>query len=89
MISVHELPDSGSDISVELPLTARVEVLEAEKHQWRAGTESRHWEQVEMVSKPFRIEDIAGKDSLVRFYTGFIPYKIFLAFFHFLGTSAH
>ena len=87
--SVHELPDSGSDISVELPLTARVEVLEAEKHQWRVGTELRHWEQVEMVSKPFRIEDIAGKDSLVRFYTGFISYKIFLAFFHFLGPSAH
>jgi len=40
-------------------------------------------------TKPFRIEDIASRDSLVRYYTGFISYEILLVFFEFLGPSVH
>ena len=33
----------------------------------------------------FRIDQVKHDDRLVRFYTGFITYRIFLAFFNFLG----
>ena len=38
--------------------------------------------------KNFRIEDIQHDDKLVRFYTGFVSYMMFLAFFEFLGPAA-
>jgi len=37
----------------------------------------------------FRIEQVKHDDRLVRFYTGFITYYIFLAFFNFLGPVVH
>ena len=37
----------------------------------------------------FRIEQVKHDDCLVRFYTGFITYHIFLAFFNFLGPVVH
>ena len=37
----------------------------------------------------FRIEQIAANDSLVKFYTGFASYILFLNFFKFLGQAVH
>ena len=37
----------------------------------------------------FRIEQIADNDSLVKFYTGFASYALFLMFFEFLGPSVY
>ena len=81
--SVHELPgEEASDAVVDLALTTRIEVLEAENENLKS-------ELVSMTVKPFRIEDIAANDSLVTFYTGFISYEVLLAFFDFLGPSVH
>ena len=81
--SVHELPgERASDPVVDLALSTRIELLEAENRQLRAELSSRK-------SKPFQIEDIAPDDSLVRFYTGFVSYEVLLAFFEFLGPSVH
>ena len=33
----------------------------------------------------FRLEQIKDDDKFIRFYTGFISYAVFLAFFNFLG----
>ncbi len=37
----------------------------------------------------FRLEQISNDDALVRFYTGFPSYDIFLAVFDFLGPSVN
>ena len=79
---VHELPgyDGGRDKLVDTALTARIEMLESQVQQkGHDYTKTRF----------LRIENIAEKDSLVRFYTGFISCEILLAFFDFLGPSVH
>ena len=42
-----------------------------------------------MQPKHFRLEDIANDDSLVRFYTSFPSYEIFVAVFDFLGPAVN
>ena len=83
--AVHELPGSSTprtssneSLLVNRALLARIEILEAEnthlKTQLQQGDKDH-----------FRIESIQHDDKLVRFYTGFISYAVFLAFFEFLG----
>ena len=40
-------------------------------------------------SARFRVEKIARKDELIRFYTGFDSYALFLRFFEFLGPAVY
>ncbi|KAL5467348.1 hypothetical protein EMCRGX_G031561 [Ephydatia muelleri] len=90
---VHELPNNVDDASSTLPtnglqssslqtvplvnaaLLARIEYLEAQNT-------SRN-----ECPPTFRIDQVKHDDRLVRFYTGFITYRIFLAFFNFLGPE--
>ena len=85
---VHELPDvedtsytlsfSKKEV-VNRALLARIEFLEAENQKLKDCCD---------VAQPkhFRLENI---DSLVRFYTGFHSYEIFLAVFDFLGPAVN
>ena len=82
---VHELPScstpprSASEKSiVDRALLARIEVLEAENSSLRAKAADK---------KYFRVKDIQHDDKLVRFYTGFVSYALFLAFYEFLGPA--
>lgn len=59
-------------------MLARIELLEAKNTQLTAEAQQR-------VTTRFRLEDIQSDDKLVRFYTGFVSFSIFLAFFEFLG----
>ena len=55
-------------------LLARIELLESEITQLK--------QQPKKTSKRyFRIEDIESDDKLVRFYTGFVSYSVFVRFF--------
>ena len=64
-------------------LAARVEFLEAETKCLKSLMNN------EPVPHLFRVEQIANKDSLVQFYTGFASYKLFINFFDFLGQAVH
>ena len=99
--NVHELPNvsedscpdsSGVSIDNKIPneaevivntaLVARIEALEAEN-------ETMHRKFSSQKPKYFRLEDIANKDSLVRFYTGFQSHEILILFYEFLGPSVN
>lgn len=69
-------------ITVNAALMARIEVLEHENASLKRSLEASS-------KKPFRLEDIAHDDRLVRTYTGFPSYVVLLAFFNFLGPAAH
>lgn len=92
---IHELPqkllrdDDSSDtddngLENTVALKAHIEFLEAEKKMNNKQLES-------ISSKPqyFRLEEVSGDDNLMRFYTGFISYEVFLAVFEFLGPSVN
>ena len=69
--STEVAPQSPSQESC-IPLMARIELLEGEIKKLReAPKEKSH----------FRIEDIQHDDKMVSFYTGFVSYNIFSAFF--------
>ena len=84
--SVHELPtcdESTNDscsVTLNAALLARIEILEAENAKLKSQCDER---------KYFRIECVADDDNLVHFYTGFVSYRIFVAFFDFLGPSVN
>ena len=67
---------------VSSALTARIEALEAENANLKSS-----------ATKPkavhFGIDKIIHDDRLVAFYTGFSSYRIFLAFFSFLGPAVN
>ena len=80
----NEAGSSGENqdsVLVNRALLARVEMLESENDHLQqtaaAKREGHH----------FRIEDIQHDDKLIRFYTGFVSYAIFLAFFELLGPA--
>ena len=86
---VHELPDVEDTPSYSLSFSEK-EVLnrallariEAENQKLRVITSKTR-------PKHFRLEDITNDDSLIRFYTGFPSYEIFLAVFDFLGPAVN
>ena len=67
---------TSTDKVVEAALLARIEMLESDNARLKGSQAKRIF---------FRIEDILGDDKLVSFYTGFISYRVFSAFFEFLG----
>lgn len=93
--TVHELPGASSsecnvpssstvatndqedsvDCVVNAGLLSKIELLEAENHRLKTAKVCQH----------FRIDQLQSNDRLFRFYTGFISYAVFLAFFKFLG----
>ena len=68
-----------------IALAARVELLEAETKHLRLLVNKKPTS--ELVY--FRVEQIDENDSLVRFFTGFASYKLFMIFFEFLGPSVY
>ena len=79
--SQASLPDNQSKdtaLVVSTALLARIELLEAENDRLKKKV-------AQSEQDPFRIEQIKNDDRLVRLYTGFTSYIIFLTFFHFLG----
>ena len=80
-IGVHELPNedglpqSSTEVLVNTALLARIEALEAENARLKSEPQKAH----------FLLKDIEHDDNLVRFYTCFVSYAIFIAFFEFLG----
>lgn len=85
----HELPGtSGTSESfsfsekevINRALLARIEYLESENQKMKEEIGYQK-------TKYFRLEDIANDDALIRFYTGFPSYEIFIAVFDFLGPA--
>ena len=95
--SVHELPSeceppsvsctapyassSERDTVVDRALIAQIRFLEAENESLKKSQK--------ITSPHFRIELIQHDDRLVHFYTGFISFAVYLAFFNFLGEVVH
>lgn len=78
---VHELPDHESTTesctaTISAALLARIEMLEAENTKLKSHSKDMQC---------FRIECIEHDDNLVCFYTAFVSYTSFMAFFDFLG----
>ena len=71
-----EVGTSNAEVLVNTALLARIEVLEAENGALKSQKQKPEY---------FRIDQIQHDDNLFRFYTGFISYEIFLAFYEFLG----
>ena len=69
------------DYVVNAGLLSKIELLEAENRRLKASTCK--------ASQHFRIEQIQNNDRLFRFYTGFISYSVFFAFFKFLGPVVY
>ena len=83
--SVHELPSTSSlndsdNVVLNAGLLARVEYLESQLKKMKVSTAKRSY---------FRVEDISNNDVLIRFYTGFPSYEVFLAVFDFLGPAVN
>lgn len=69
----------GSDPVIYAALLAKIEYLQSEN--LKLSTQQKD------SKRYFRIEDIQDDDKLLRFYTGFTSFKIFMAFFEFLGPA--
>lgn len=72
--------DDDLQVGVNTALLAHIEFLEQENMSLKHCLETA-------TQKPFRIEDIAHDDRLVRTYTGFPSYVLLLAFYAFLGPA--
>ena len=77
--SAQSQEDSNLVISV---ITARIEALEAENASLKSSA-------TKQKAVHFGIDQIKHDDRLVAFYTGFSYYRIFLAFFLFLGPAVN
>ena len=73
-------PLSDTEVLVNTALLARVEALEAENSRLK-----RDLDKCENKRQYFRLEQVKHDDTLIRFYTGFVSYAVFLSFFNFLG----
>ena len=69
---------------VSTSLTARIEALEGENMMLKTTLSTK-----EGKPAPFGINCIKHNDRWVSFYTGFNSYRIFLAFFQFLGPAVN
>ena len=75
--------NSSLSSTVSCSDTARIELLQGEILML-----SRKLKTIEeLKTAVFTIDCIANDDNLIRFYTGFTSYDIFVAFFEFLGPS--
>ena len=74
---------SGVNTLISVALTARIEMLEAENKRLQKSIESSK------IKPCLRIEHIAHDDKLVKLYTGFISYMVFINFFNFLGPAVN
>ena len=70
-----------TEVLINIALLARIEYLESENVGLKKECSPK--------TVYFRIKQVKRDDHLVRFYTGFITYQIFLAFFNFLGPVVH
>ena len=70
--------EKDTAILVDTALIARIEALEAENCSLKKR-------KITQPDGPFRIEQIKNDDHLIRFYTRFMSYMIYLTFFEFLG----
>ena len=73
--------NSDTSVLVNKALLSRIEYLEAEIKSLTHSSESH--------ITPFRVECISCDDKLVKFYTGFSTYDVFMEFFSFLGPSVN
>lgn len=80
--TVYHASSQAAEVLVNTALLARIESLEAENHSLKHSCNSSS-------SQLFRIEQIQENDQLVRFYTGFVSYFIFITFFEFLGPAVN
>ena len=96
MYSVQELSDANCDtpgpstsvrsisvnekIFIDRALVSRIEMLESENAQLKTMVQERS-------RTPFSIQCIEADDKLIKLYTGFSTYSIFLSFYKFLGPS--
>jgi hypothetical protein len=74
-------PPSDTEVLVNTALLARIEALEAENSHLKDRMEQRQ--------QYFRLEQVKHDDKLIRFYTGFVSYAVFLSFFNFLGPAVN
>ena len=65
---------------IDTALLARIELLESENAKIKKESSKMQY---------FRVEDIQDNDKLVSFYTGFVSFMVFSAFFEFLGPVVH
>ncbi len=72
--------EGDSNVIVNRALVARIEHLERKL---------KLSEKIYSKKEYFRLADIADKDSLVHFYTGFASYQLLMSFFKFLGPSVN
>ena len=73
---------TSAQVLVEKALLSRIEFLEAENKDLKLKLSKPE-------KKTFSVEGVAGNDDLVRLYTGFTTYSVFLAFYEFLGPSVN
>ena len=69
-----------TEVLVNTALLARVEALEAENYQLKSDLDK-----IKSKRQYFQLEQVKHDDKLIRFYTGFATYAVFLSFFTFLG----
>ena len=75
-----EAEHNSNESVVNAALLARIEFLEAKNAQLSKTAKSINH---------FGINQICHNNKLIRFYTGFVTYSMFLAFFTFLGPSVN
>ena len=76
-VSEEGRSESQVQVTVNATLASQFELLSSEKKTV----------ETEMRTILFRLENISGDDSLINFYTGFMSYELFMAFFAFLGPA--
>ena len=74
--------DNSTRVLVDKALLSRIELLEAENKDLKSKLSK-------VATKTFSVEDVAGNDDLMKLYTGFTTYSVFLAFYEFLGPSVN
>lgn len=77
------MQDDSTQVLVSTALLARIEALESENQQLKEELSS-----VQKHSRNFTVSSIAADSKLVKLYTGFPSYEVFLAFYEFLGPAA-
>lgn len=75
--------NSDTNVLVSKALLSRIEYLKAENKSLRTKKSPT------VENTQFRVECIARDDKLIKLYTGFTTYSVFVAFFSFLGPSVN